>query len=287
MPGRESGALARSVEAREAELLDRGRRGWPGIDVPLHEFLEHLRRHVRAGAAQGRSPDELLELVHAEDLYLALACARGDRLAIARFEAHVLPLARKALVRWDPAFALVEEVEQLLRQKLLVPVGGAAAKIADYSGRGSLAKWVRAAAIRTAVTLQRGRREVAVDDEAIAEWSTPLSDPELDFIKKRYRAEFSGAFREALHALSAQERNVLRLHLLDGLNIDQIGQLYKAHRSTIARWIAASRQTLLEETRRLLGERLKLNRAELESLIGLLRSQLDVSINRFLARGPE
>ena len=252
---------------------------WPEVALPDEVFMTHLAD--RAGPEGARS----LGSLHGADLYLACACARLEPRALSVFDEKVLPAVARALRKWDASFGLVDEVEQTLRQRLLVAPAGGVPKIADYSGRGPLTKWLRAAAIRTAISMRRGgKKEVALEDEAIADWSTPLSDPELDFIKGRYRAEFAGAFRAAMASLTSQERNVLRLHLLDGLNIEQIGNLYGTHRSTVARWIARSREGLLEETRRRLGEKLSLGRAELESLMGLLRSQLDVSINRLLKK---
>ena len=274
-----AGLDLRSLDEALCAQLKSGREAWPEVSLPDAVFIGHLAD--RAGAEGARS----LGTLHGADLYLACACARLDPRALRAFDEKVLPAVSHALRKWDPSFGLVDEVEQTLRQRLLVAPAGFAPKIADYSGRGPLTKWLRAAAIRTAISMRRGgKKEVALEDEAIADWSTPLSDPELDFIKGRYRAEFGDAFRAAMASLTSQERNVLRLHLLDGLNIEQIGNLYGTHRSTVARWIARSREGLLEETRRRLGEKLSLGRAELESLMGLLRSQLDVSINRLLKK---
>ena len=53
-----------------------------------------------------------------------------------------------------------------------------------------------------------------------------------------------------MQTLSAQERTVLRLHVLDGLGTDEIGALYKVHRTTVARWQA---QAVISSWRRLGG----------------------------------
>jgi RNA polymerase sigma-70 factor (ECF subfamily) len=277
-----AGLELRSLDEALSAHLRAAHEAWPTVPLADPVFVEHLAD--RAGPEGART----LGSLHGADLYLACACAHLEPRALSVFDEKVLPAVSRALRQWDPAFGLVDEVEQTLRQRLLVAAPGATPKIADYSGRGPLTKWLRAAAIRTAISMRRGgKKEVALEDEAIADWSTPLSDPELDFIKGRYRAEFADAFRAAMAGLTSQERNVLRLHLLDGLNIEQIGNLYGTHRSTVARWIARSREGLLEETRRRLGEKLRLGRAELESLMGLLRSQLDVSINRLLKKGQD
>src|SRR5262249_17829438 len=105
-----------------------------------------------------------------------------------------------------------------------------------------------------------------------------------DYIKLRYRDEFREAFTNAFSLLSSQQRNVLRLHLLDGVTLEQLAATFGVHRSTIARWLAESRAAVLQGTRKGLRTRLRIAPAELESLIGLLRSQLDVSLHGLLTR---
>ena len=91
-------------------------------------------------------------------------------------------------------------------------------------------------------------------------------------------------FQATLAALPADERTVLRMHYLDGLNIDRIGVVFNVHRATVARWIARTRDALLAETKRRLGERLRVTGRELASLMGLVQSQLDVSIGKVLEK---
>jgi len=107
------------------------------------------------------------------------------------------------------------------------------------------------------------------------------ADPELNFIKKRYREHFDKAFREALRGLSPRDKNVLRLYL-DGLNIERIGVCYGVHRATVARWIGDARERLLGETRAKLASDLHLQASEIDSLVGLLKSQVEVSLLKYL-----
>jgi len=64
--------------------------------------------------------------------------------------------------------------------------------------------------------------------------------------------------------------------------LEQIGLAYHVHRATAARWISVSREKILKETKRLLSTKLEIGQGEVESMIGLVRSQLDVSIYRLL-----
>ena len=66
------------------------------------------------------------------------------------------------------------------------------------------------------------------------------------------------------------------------LSIDEIGAALHIHRATAARWIRAASEAVREETRRRLHERLRLTASELDSLVGLVRSQLHLSLARLL-----
>src|SRR5262249_42757155 len=149
----------------------------------------------------------------------------------------------------------VDEVRQLLRARLFVGEGSRG-KIADYSGRGPLDSWVRACALRIALDVRRRdvREERLPDDNSDHGLISPGSDPELDYIKARYREPFEAAFTEALGALDAQQRNVLRYYFVDGLTLEKIGALYSVNRSTILRWIGASQRRLMQGMRRRLRE---------------------------------
>ena len=86
-----------------------------------------------------------------------------------------------------------------------------------------------------------------------------------------------------MESLEARARNVLRLSYVDRLSIDQIGTMYGTHRATAARWLSQARDDLMEQTRARLADRLKLTQSDLNSLLGALQSNLDISIERLLA----
>ena len=278
-------ALA-DLEDTLSSLYESSRGVWPKFRLSEEVFLSHLARHL--GGEERLS--EALQATRGPDLYLACACARGDKHAIAVLERDFLCDVPSALGRLRLSASQVDEIRQLVREKLLVGRRGAVPKIADYAGRGPLDSWIRVVAVRTALTFLRATRgaPVPTDDRlaerAVAQLATPTADPELDVIRARYAGEFKAAVEEALQKLAAHDRVVLRLHYVDGLNIDRIGAMFRVHRSTVARWIARTKETLLADARRSLMTRLKLTTAEFESLTAAMRSQLHVSIHRFLQR---
>ena len=101
-------------------------------------------------------------------------------------------------------------------------------------------------------------------------------------MKLRYAAEFKRAFRAIVQSLPVRQRVMLRLYFLEGLGNEAIAVLYEVHPSTVGKWLARIRQDLLEATRRELVTRLGLGSSELDSVMGLIMSRLDASIDTML-----
>ena len=262
-------ALSTWLEA----ALARCRAAWPALPAPGEAFARHLGQKVLAG-------DDLamLERLHVTDLHLARCCAEGEPAALAAFERTHLSQVADFVRHLDRSRDFLDEVTQVLREKLFV---APSRKILEYGGKGALGGWLRVVAVRAALDLKRRDPPAAHAAEA-DELAVPGLDPELDYIKATYRGELAAALRATLEALPPDERAVLRLHYCDGCNIDQIGALYDVHRATVARWLDRSRRSILTETRRLLGQRLRVAPGELDSLIDLMQSRLELSLQRLL-----
>jgi RNA polymerase sigma-70 factor (ECF subfamily) len=110
--------------------------------------------------------------------------------------------------------------------------------------------------------------------------------PELGYLKQRYRAAFAEAFEGALGAITDRERTLLRLHLLQRLRLDQIAPMFHVDTSTVSRWLAAARASLLAHTREQLASRFEISSEEFGSIARLVQSQIDVSLVRLLADDP-
>lgn len=261
------------------QLLTRAGRAWPGLLIDGATFLAHLTQRLE--------PSETLDdagRLHVEDLYLACGCVLGLPRALAAFDERHLGAVAHHLGRVDRAAPFADEVRQCLRERLLLAVDGAPPRLARYSGRGPLESFVQVAAIRVALNLKRGQRS----DEDPLDVDTPMlaGDPEMRLLAARFRQDFRAAFADAVAALVPDERQLLRLHFLDGLTLGRIGALRGVDKSTVSRWLAQARARLFDETRHLLRLRLGLREGELDSLMRLVRSQLDeVSVVRLLRAG--
>lgn len=217
------------------------------------------------------------------DAALAFGCAEQSPAALAEFERRYGGDFAGALSRLSLSRAEIDEVAQTVRERLFVVRPGKPPKILDYAGRGALAGWLRAVIVRAGIDLRRSRAKdpdrPGDGDPLLDLTAAATNDPELESLRARYQQPFRDAFRDAVLQLPQDERNALRLNLAEGMNIEQIGALYGVHRATVARWIARARESIADTTRKLLAERLRMPAPEIESLVRLCQSRLDVGFS--------
>jgi RNA polymerase sigma-70 factor (ECF subfamily) len=242
------------------------RERWPAVRCSLEQLLEHVER---AGAQTGDIAQNGAELC------LACACARGDTAAIGILEAEYVARLEPSLRRFGDG-DLVDEARQALRQRMLLPPEP---RIATYAGTGALLGWLRISALRLALNLRRGAARPAnalLVEEIVRELPVEASD------LPRYIAVFSAALERTFAALETRDRNLLRLHHVDGLTLDRLGELYAVHRATVARWLAQARSRIFDEVEAEVRRTLKLSPSEFHSMVGLVRSYLDASLGGLL-----
>jgi RNA polymerase sigma-70 factor, ECF subfamily len=277
--------IVRSVRPRreiqddlEPLLVERAARAvaaWPTVNVEQGQFVRAIAERLEMDA-----PISSIGAMHTDDLYLACGCVSGDAAALVAFELRCGRAIAGAIAATGAAHSERADLGQVVRQRLLVaPPGGGPPRIASYSARGSLPAWVRVVATREAARrLLRAQREVGAEDDELADLIADGDDPEVGYVKRLYREEFRRAFHAAVQKLDARARLVLRQHAIDGLSIDALAVLHGVHRATAARWIQGARAAVLAGTQRELTARLRLTRTEVESVIRLIQSQLDVTL---------
>jgi RNA polymerase sigma-70 factor (ECF subfamily) len=266
------------LAATLAQLRTAALAAYPDLTVDAATFGAELARRLGAAA----SPEQLAR-VRADHVHLAIACAAGDPLAIRRFEGDFLDeidaAARRLRARPDQA----DEVRGHLRRILFVGEPGRPAALGEFSGRGDLRSYLRVMATRELVrAINKGRREVGITDDAFLDLLSPASDPELGYLRERYRTDVDAALRAALAALPEQPRALLRYSLVDGWTVDRIGALYGVHRATAARRVAAAREELGAAIRAELAAHLAISIDDVDSIVRLVQSRIDVSLERLL-----
>ena len=226
------------------------------------------------------------EHLHPEELALACACAAGLAQALARFERQYEEDIAKLVRRFSRPDLPAEDLRQLLLRKLFVrEAPDAPPRIACYTGQGFLQNWLRVTAARTFIDALRAREampESPTEDDLLERMLLPGANPELELARRQGAACFKAAVAEAVAALERSQRLLLKQHLVARLSIDQLAALHAVHRATAARRVAAARAALVKHARAALMRRLRVDEAQLDSLIGLLESKLDGSLERLL-----
>jgi RNA polymerase sigma-70 factor (ECF subfamily) len=257
-------------EAALEKLHAAGQGAWPDLPLSADDFVTHV-----AAVAQDADSPAQLSVLSGEGLYVAAACVRGLAGAPAAFEAAQFPGLHRALAKLNEGQTVADEALQHLRVRLFSD----ARLLLTYSGRGAIGSWLKVVALRDAQRLrQKQVAATSADAERLEALPSPDADPELRFLKHQHRQDFKEAFAGALASLDARQKTILKMSFVEGLSIDEIGKVYDVHRATAARWIATAREQLVEQTRTRLAERLGLSKSELTSLMGLVRSNLSISL---------
>jgi RNA polymerase sigma-70 factor (ECF subfamily) len=213
--------------------------------------------HAKRGYCIVRSVSD-----HTEDLALAAACLAGDATALAAFERDHLAPAAGVLRRAGYDVALVDDAIQLLRYRLLVVTPERGAKLATYSGRGSLAGWLRITALRQARALL-GPRNVTFDsarDGAAASLDSGI-------LAREQGPRIREIVRDAVAGLAEKPREALRLEVVEGMPHHEIAALWNVHRTTVVRWIEEARSQIAAAVRRALRDELAVGPATADSLL--------------------
>jgi RNA polymerase sigma-70 factor (ECF subfamily) len=281
---REEARALPGLEPLLAERLAEVQAAWPGLSLTSEQFFAHVAARLPEGWPLERALGEL----RLTDLYLACACATLDEAALKSFDDHYITEVRRALSRAKTNAVSIDDAKQMLREKLFVSRGGDPPAITKYSGRGDLRSWVRVVLSHLVIDRAREyerRQEVPIDTADALEIPSEL-DVELGYLKVRYRNEFQSAFAGAIQSLTSRQRNLLRQQAVFGTSVAEIAAVYSVHRATAVRWLADAREQLYASTRRALEQALQLERGEFESVLRLVRSQLEVSLERLL-RTPD
>jgi RNA polymerase sigma-70 factor (ECF subfamily) len=266
-------SCAADLHARFTDALAHIARRWP--DAPL--AVAGYAAHVADRLARQADPDAALARLHAEELFLAWWASTGAAAGLNAFDAEFGGEIARLAARF-PQFPSDELIQQL-RVKLFV---GAAPKILEYSGFGSLLAWIRVVAVRSFVDAARAARSHQYHeqlDEAELLGVPAAGDRQIGSV---LAAAVKHAFADAVARLAPRQRAFLRHAYVDRLTLDQIAASYSIHRATVARTLASAREQLIEQTRTGMSATLGVTPSELASAIGTLDRRLDLSLSRIL-----
>jgi RNA polymerase sigma-70 factor, ECF subfamily len=254
------------------DLYRAGEAAWPKIRLARDAFAAAIARHGSPANVE-----------RASDLYIAVASVEGNPRAIEAVRTMLASELHFAATKTTATADQISEAQARLSHVLFVDEPQRAAALRGYSGRGELVAYLRVVARRELFRIvNQGRREVGLDADII-DCIVPPKDPEISLLRERYRDEVDRGLRIAVGRLDDRERALLRYAFVEGLNVDAVGKLYGVHRATAARWIAVARERLGTAIREQLAEQLAIELAEVDSIVRLVQSRIDASLDRVLS----
>jgi RNA polymerase sigma-70 factor (ECF subfamily) len=239
------------------EIHDQCVRVYPTFEVPFSEFREAianaaLKYLAPAKCETGPSRNELKSFIgelQAADLYLGLACLRGDEQAWWEFDRqHRAFIERwsRHLVRGD---ADADEVMDAVYVELFgtkVTDSIRQSKFRTYTGRGTVRGWLRTIILHAAVDLHRAAKvELSLDDSSGSENESASQGPSgsdaedamlTSIMRERYRSATIAALDHALTALDDHETLLLLYYHVEGLKLREIARIIEEPQSPIRRW---------------------------------------------------
>jgi RNA polymerase sigma-70 factor, ECF subfamily len=229
-----------------------------------------LAAHLSRALARGKAD------LAFEDLVLAAGASEGLERAWAVFEQRCRPPVRAALTKVlgsDGALDEEQALFTLLAHRERSP-------LRTYLGDGPLAGWLAVVATRRAWKAARAASRVGVigDDVLLERVAEGPQDPALAVFKATHRDTFRDAIKSAFTRLTVKERNLLRLHHLDGVQTAELARLHGVHRATVVRWLADARQSFVSNFRDEFAAKLKAPRLDVDSLARVFQGSLDISL---------
>ncbi len=253
--------------------------------VPRDEFFKAVERGV--GSATGAGPDEisrLLAALRAEDLALALGCARGNQSAWDTFCSNY----RAVLYDAARAFTRQDEEARDLADSLLAELYGLDSKGSErrsrfeyFHGRSSLKTWLRAVLYQRFVDEYRRRsRFDPLPEETAEPAASERSASEPD--DRRYAQCLTDAVEAALGELEAPEKLLLGYYYVQELTLKQIGRLTGEHEATISRHLDRLRARLRKRIEGYLRRVKKLGAFEIDRCLDFASRGVGVKLERAL-----
>jgi RNA polymerase sigma-70 factor (ECF subfamily) len=245
--------------------------------------------------------NDFIEKLQADDLCLIVACGEGNQKAwndlVERFSTTVRSAARSASSNEEGAEDLAQSIWAELHGLRLGADGQPAGKLAYYSGRGSLAGWLRAVVAQLAIDQHRKQaRLVQTEEDADfdriiqhghdqGDWSghDAVLNPEVETTQRFARAEMQAALSRAIKHLSAEDRLLVKLYYFDGLRLKEAGVVLRIHEATASRRLTRIHVDLRQSVESILVDEKGWTKSETDGAFSELAVHLETDIESILA----
>ncbi|MEP6741847.1 MAG: sigma-70 family RNA polymerase sigma factor [bacterium] len=242
--------------------------------------------------------NDFVDKLQADDLCLIVACEQGNEKAwtdlVERFGSTVRSAARSVSANEEGADDLAQSIWAELHGLRIREDGKPASKLAYYSGRGSLAGWLRAVVGQLAVDQHRKQsRLMQTEDDAefdrlIQKNDQPWSghaerlNPEIEVSDKRASADLQKALTASIAQLSDEDRLLVKLYYFDGLKLREAGAILGVHEATASRRLMRIHTDLRKQVEESLKEEHGWTRPETERAFSEVALHMEADIEPLL-----
>lgn len=242
---------------------------------------------------------QFIDEMHADDLCLVIACENGDEKAwedlVAGYDSTVKYAARRFTTNsadaedlassiWAELHGLRRDADEKLRRKL-----------SYYSGRGSLAGWLRAVVSQLAIDQFRKQSKL-VQIETVNEFDQVNSvknlysgnnshsqNPETNLAEKRTADNVISAFRIAISKLEPEDRLIIKLYYFEGLKLKDVAATFGFHEATASRKLVRIQSEIRKHSEAALRDEHGWSEAEVKLYLSEAASKLGVDVGQLFA----
>jgi RNA polymerase sigma-70 factor (ECF subfamily) len=245
--------------------------------------------------------DKFADEMQADDLCLIIACERGDERAwndlVERFTATVRSAARSASSNEDAAEDLAQSIWAELYGLRTRADGRPASKLAYYSGRGSLAGWLRAVIAQLAVDTFRKQSKLVQTEEdtelerlacdaVVSETQTfaprGMQNPEQALSNRFAQKDLQAALKNAVRELEAEDRLLVKLYYFDNLRLREAAVVLGVHEATASRRLTRIQTDLRKRVSQILVDEKGWTMAETERSFAEVARYLDTDLEALI-----
>ena len=253
--------------------------------------------------ALARDINDFIDAMQADDLCLIVACEQNDENAwselVARFTPAVRSAARSASSNEDAAEDLAQSIWAELFGLRIGKDGKPSSKLAYYSGRGSLAGWLRAVVAQLAVdTYRKQSRLVQTEQdtdldrlardlplsEGQSVITASLQNPEQVISNRFAESDMQDALTLAIKELSSEDRVLVKLYYFDNLRLREAGTVLGVHEATASRRLARIHVDLRKRVSQILMEERGWTKVETERSFAEVAQHLETDLEALVTK---
>jgi len=285
--------ISRAANPRGLETQDLQ----PRVNATLEKYL--FKDNENASSADVKA---FVDELRADDLCLIVACEKADAAAwedlVKNFDSTVKSAARKfsnnAEDTEDLASSIWAELYGLKQDK----DGKIKTKLSYYSGRGSLAGWLRAVVSQLAIDqFRKESRFVQIEEdrefENLANESSGKAEnlsvvshadnPEQIFSEKQTAKDVSESLKEAIANLEAEDKLILKLYYFDDLKLKDIGNALGFHEATASRKLVRIQTEIRKSVEKILQAKHGWSETEVKRYLSETASKLGFNLEKLFA----